>query len=150
MKGARGKIRKHKIDVIDLTGKSRRWLPLLKNVLAYSLQEMQIGRAKVSLSLIGDAKMKRLNRKYRGIARSTDVLSFAQDGFSVDSEHLGDILIATPTARRQARKAGKPVQDEFSMLAVHGLLHLLGYDHDRPAKARRMFSLQKKLLTGRA
>jgi len=84
---------------------------------------------------VTDAAIRRLNRTWRGVDRVTDVLSFpAADPdvgrAGVGSAVLGDIAIAVDTARRQAREHGHPVRDEIRILALHGLLHLLGYDHD--------------------
>lgn len=96
--------------------------------------------------LVGDSTIQRLNRKYRGIRRPTDVLSFGQDENGKNSPLLGDIVISIATARRQALKQKKSLRSETSLLAVHGLLHLLGHDHAEPKEARRMFLLQDKLL----
>ncbi|MDQ2799511.1 MAG: rRNA maturation RNase YbeY [Armatimonadota bacterium] len=84
--------------------------------------------------LCDDAFIRDLNRTWRGKDKATDVLSFAQD----DSEILGDIVIALPTARYQAQAAGWPQESELALLAVHGLLHLLGYDDETADGARRM------------
>jgi probable rRNA maturation factor len=79
----------------------------------------------VAIALVSDRTMRELNRRHRGVDRATDVLSFPGDaGF------LGDIAIASGVAARQARAAGHPVATELRVLALHGLLHLLGYDHD--------------------
>lgn len=85
----------------------------------------------VSLVLVDDAAMRALNARYRGIDRSTDVLSFTQEGdFAVPGAPrlLGDIVISVPTAGKQAVAAGHSLDDEVSQLAIHGALHLLGYD----------------------
>jgi probable rRNA maturation factor len=86
--------------------------------------------------------MRALNRQFRGKDKVTDVLSFpaGQRGF------LGDIVIATGVAQRQARDAGHSAQTEFRVLALHGLLHLLGYDHEEDAgrMARAEMRLRKK------
>lgn len=101
-------------------------------------------RGAVTVALVGDAAIRRLNHTYRGVDRPTDVLSFPADdpyvgrvglrraGPRVDIERafLGDIAIAVNVARRQAREHGHPVGAEIRILALHGLLHLLGYDHD--------------------
>jgi probable rRNA maturation factor len=84
-------------------------------------------RGDVAVALAGDAQVRALNRRYRRKDRSTDVLSFPVDA---PGEELGDIVIATGVARRQAREAGHSAQTELRVLALHGLLHLLGYDHD--------------------
>ena len=88
--------------------------------------------ASASLVLIGDERMRRLNRAFRGHDRPTDVLSFpARDGdFPDETEYLGDIVISVETARRQARRRGSTLPRELRVLALHGLLHLLGYDHE--------------------
>ena len=88
------------------------------------------------VALVGDRKMRDLNRRFRGIDKVTDVLSFATDpapaGLSpVPAPLLGDVVIATGRAARQARAAGQTNADEWRRLALHGLLHLLGYDHEQ-------------------
>ena len=92
-------------------------------------------RGEVVVALVCDRKMRDLNRQYRGIDRATDVLSFpATDEVAPDAgigRHLGDVVIATGVARRQARAAGHRLGAELRCLALHGLLHLLGYDHER-------------------
>ena len=103
----------------------------------------------MSLLLVGDRAMRGLNRRYRGKDRSTDVLSFAfREGVwgGLRPELLGDIVISVPAAERQARDAGTPVAEELERLIVHGLLHLLGYDHERgAAEARRMERRERRL-----
>ena len=88
----------------------------------------------VTIVLTGDAAMRRLNREWRGVDRATDVLSFPadDDGPRVrgQARHLGDIVIATGVARRQAAAARHAYGTELKVLALHGLLHLLGYDHE--------------------
>ena len=83
-------------------------------------------RGDVSVALVSDRRMRALNRQFRGKDSVTDVLSFPSDtrGF------LGDVVIAAGVSRQQARAAGHTVQTELRVLALHGLLHLLGYDHD--------------------
>jgi len=92
-------------------------------------------RGEVAIALVCDRKMRDLNRQYRGIDRATDVLSFPAMSEVAPAAgvepHLGDIVIATGVARRQARVAGHPLGSELRCLALHGLLHLLGYDHER-------------------
>jgi probable rRNA maturation factor len=84
-------------------------------------------RGDVTVALISDTRMRTLNRTFRGKDYATDVLSF-----SVDTEtFLGDIAIATGVAQRQADEAGHSLDTELRVLALHGLLHLLGFDHER-------------------
>jgi probable rRNA maturation factor len=89
-------------------------------------------RGTVSIALVGDALIRRLNRRYRGRDAVTDVLSFsAGPTESAPGRFLGDIVIARGVAQRQARRAGHSTTMEVRLLALHGLLHLLGYDHER-------------------
>lgn len=86
-------------------------------------------RGEVTVALISDTRMRTLNRAYRGKDYATDVLSFPVN----DATFLGDIAIATGVAARQADEAGHSLGTELRVLALHGLLHLLGYDHERDA-----------------
>ena len=93
------------------------------------LQSVAPARARgaVSVAVVADARVRELNRRYRGKDAATDVLSFQAD----EPGELGDVVIALGVARRQAREAGHSLQTELRVLALHGLLHLLGYDHER-------------------
>jgi probable rRNA maturation factor len=106
------------------------------------LRSIGLRNAELSILFVGDRAMRTLNRRYRGMDRTTDVLSFSlrEGAFShVQPEVLGDIVIAVPTAARQAVEAGHTLGREIEVLLVHGLLHLLGYDHERSeAEERRM------------
>lgn len=86
-------------------------------------------RGAVTIAVVADSRVRQLNRRYRRTDRSTDVLAFP----SGEPGSLGDIVIAAGVARRQARMAGHSLQAELRVLALHGLLHLLGYDHERDA-----------------
>jgi probable rRNA maturation factor len=93
-------------------------------------------RGDVTIALVSDAAMRRLNRIYRRKDYATDVLSFPhaearRRGGTRSAPILGDIAIATGVARRQARAQGHPLTTELRVLALHGLLHLLGYDHEK-------------------
>ena len=93
-------------------------------------------RGTVNVSVVSDTRIRELNRRFRGRNRSTDVSSFPSsdgsgDGFrAIGRSCLGDIVIARGVARRQARAAGHSERTELRVLALHGLLHLLGYDHE--------------------
>lgn len=114
---------------------------LLEKVLARALANEGVsGPAEVSLVVTDDAEVHRLNREYRGVDRPTDVLSFSQvEGVAgaeafprVEGEPrpLGDIIISGDRVREQAQEYGHSQRRELAYLAVHGLLHLLGYDHE--------------------
>jgi len=107
------------------------------------------------LTLTGDEHLREYNRRYRGLDEPTDVLAFAAQETPKDQrfqappgteDWLGDIVISLPRARRQAREAGHPVNDEVRLLAVHGFLHLLGYDHAEPAEEAGMTALTNRIL----
>jgi probable rRNA maturation factor len=104
----------------------------------------------LSVLLVGDAEMHQLNHTYRSVDRPTDVLAFAlREGEDAElhPQVLGDVVISLDTAARQAARRSAPLADEVRTLLVHGILHLLGYDHERsPAEARRMFRKQRQLL----
>jgi probable rRNA maturation factor len=117
-------------------------------------------RGTVSIAVVTDQRVRMLNQRYRGIDRPTDVLSFPAQNRSpqrtrgtskqknalvclVADGFLGDIVIARGVARRQAREAGHPTSTEMKVLALHGLLHLLGYDHERDNGA--MARLERRL-----
>jgi probable rRNA maturation factor len=106
--------------------------------------------AELSIVLVDDTEMRRLNARYRRIDEPTDVLAFAMregDGADVHPDVLGDVVISLDTAARQAAARGAAPADEVRVLLTHGVLHLLGYDHERsPAEARRMFARQRQLL----
>jgi probable rRNA maturation factor len=84
----------------------------------------------VTVRLISDREMRELNRVYRDRDRTTDVLSFPGEE-TPEGRHLGDVVVAVPTARRQAAARGHELQRELRTLLLHGLLHCLGYDHER-------------------
>lgn len=91
-----------------------------------------IGRheATLDLTFIRDRAMRKLNRVYRGIDTSTDVLSFSYQEAGAASEHLGDVLIAVETAEKYAQELSIDFQRELEHLVIHGTLHLAGYDHE--------------------
>jgi probable rRNA maturation factor len=106
--------------------------------------------AELSVALVDDATGARLNHAWRGRPGATDVLSFSL----LEGAHarhrgalLGDVVIAVGVARRQARELGHPLADECLRILIHGVLHLLGYDHARPAQARAMRGKERALWT---
>jgi probable rRNA maturation factor len=105
--------------------------------------------AELTITLVGDDEIHRLNRDYRGKDRPTDVLAFAmREGRRVagDERVLGDVVISLDTAARQARRRRVSTADEVRTLLIHGVLHLLGYDHERSvAEARRMRAMERRL-----
>jgi probable rRNA maturation factor len=111
--------------------------------------------AELAIVLTDDAAMRKLNRNWRGIDAATNVLSFATrhranrhklDRANHPGNHLGDLVLAYETVKREARRDGKSFDHHLAHLAVHGFLHLLGYDHESDAQARRMESAERAIL----
>jgi probable rRNA maturation factor len=140
------------LDIRNQHPRIRVDLPALRRWLSACLRRLRHARAGVSVLLADDATLRRLNRRYRGVDRATDILSFGMrehrrpgDPLPPRSDLLGDLVVSLSTVRRQAAAAGRSFGTELREILAHGLLHLLGYDHDRPAAARRMFALQASL-----
>lgn len=104
----------------------------------------------IGVLLVGDRRMQALNRRFRGVNRTTDVLAFAfreGPGEKLHPEQLGDVVLCLPQARRQAQEAGHSLRRETAWLLVHGILHLLGYDHKRSRRdAERMRRKEREIL----
>ena len=105
----------------------------------------------ISVLLTDDRTISELNKQYRGVDGPTDVLAFSMvegDDFGGDVEEhpLGDVVISVETAQRQAEAQGHDLEKELDMLLVHGLLHLVGYDHAEADEAATMFARQEELL----
>lgn len=113
------------------------------------LRALDEAGSELTVLLVGDEAMRDLNRRHRAKDRPTDVLAFAmREGprTAGDEDRLGDVVISVDTAARQARRRRKSAGDEVRTLLIHGVLHLLGYDHERsPTQARRMRSKEREL-----
>lgn len=118
----------------------------------------KLGRpeAEISLSFLNDRRIRSLNKIYRGKDQSTDVLAFPlalpksvrwrSSAHRPPPPFLGDVVISVPTAGRQAREQHHSLGREMAWLMIHGILHLLGYDHERPEEARRMRRKERTLI----
>lgn len=104
------------------------------------------GSCHVAVALTGDAEMRILNRTWRGKDTSTNVLSFPADDEIGDPSFLGDIVLAYETVLTEARERSIPIEDHVAHLVVHGVLHLLGFDHADDAQAEQMESLERTAL----
>jgi probable rRNA maturation factor len=101
------------------------------------------GDATLTVVITTDGRIRRLNRTWRGVDTATDVLSFPAGDDPGPGRHLGDLVISRDTAARQARNEGHSLGTELRVLALHGLLHLLGYDHERDSG--RMARIERRL-----
>lgn len=112
------------------------------------LRELELETAELSVLLTHDSTIQRLNRLHRGKDRPTDVLAFPlDDAADAGGERwLGDVVISLDTAQRQADARRRPLVNEVRFLLAHGILHLIGFDHDVPARKRRMDAMAKKLV----
>ena len=141
----------------DFQGRiDKKWLRrLVRESLGAHGAEAQV---ELSLLITDDATVRELNRTYRGKDKTTDVLSFALEadrrsdaaGFVLppgEIVHLGEVIVSYPKAAEQAAERNHAVEDELALLVVHGVLHLLGYDHDKPAREREMRSLEQRVLS---
>ena len=152
------------LEIVDEQGEAFDFA--LEDVLTKAIQAAarheNIEAGEVVLSLVDDETIHELNRTYRGKDAPTDVLSFAMEEeteaddapdivFDAEDEvevvtMLGDIVISVPTAKRQAEDYGHSLERELAFLAVHGFLHLIGYDHMTEEDEKEMFSRQDAIL----
>jgi len=103
-------------------------------------------KGEVEIILVDNNEIKKLNRQWRKINRPTDVLAFAWQEEGVGKRDcLGQVFISFPKIAAQAREYGATIKQEFTMILIHGLLHLAGYDHAKPSDRKKMFSLQDKI-----
>ena len=129
---------KKMVELEQLQKSAQTVLNLLKPDIDYEL----------TISIEDDTHIQRLNKQYRHIDKTTDVLSFESNYLNPETGllHLGDIIISYPTAFNQSTIAGHPVISELQLLVVHGFLHLLGYDHAEPDEKEKMWAVQKNIL----
>jgi probable rRNA maturation factor len=133
--------------------------PWLKSIVKQVLDEENIeGRVSVDLLITDDRQIHKMNRQYRGIDRPTDVLSFALNEKGADAHdiefpveqggvnNLGEIIISYPRVIEQAGEHNVAVEDELTLLITHGMLHLLGYNHEEDADSRKMRRREKSII----
>ncbi|MCL4495140.1 MAG: rRNA maturation RNase YbeY [Firmicutes bacterium] len=125
---------------------------MVRRVAATALENLGgLEEAELSIVLTDDSAIRELNQSYRGVDRPTDVLSFSQregeDG-NISPEILGDVVVSLDRAHEQAREYGHSFERELGFLVVHGILHLLGWDHEMPDDEARMMAKTEEILEG--
>ena len=129
-------------DDIEITEEIKNLIE--KSIAAVLKVENLDENVEVSVSFVGDEEIRDLNRDYRGVDKSTDVLSFPMDDeFIIDNRILGDVIINTRRVMEQAEELGQSEERELSYLTVHSILHLLGYDHMEDEDKREMREREK-------
>ncbi len=133
------------IEIINRQKKSPVRTKAFKRLLGELSARYRLADPEITLAFVGERAIRTLNRKFRKKDRPTDVLSFSMGEKGADGKfYLGDIVIAVPVAFRQSRAKGHGLDRELRLLAIHGFLHLLGYDHsagmdDEERKAHRLY-----------
>lgn len=135
------------VDIVSRTPAGRSHLRSLKRKARRILTLLKQNRVELSLALVADREIRRLNARYRKKDYPTDVLSFPLGGpLPRVARALGDVVISVERAKVQANESGKTLEEEMESLLIHGILHLLGHDHERSAKeAKAMQNLEKKI-----
>ena len=133
---------------IDSSPEVKTVTPDLIRDAAYAALHNQSADGDVTIVLTDEAQLHELNRDYLGVDAPTDVLSFpsSETDPETGARYLGDILISIPRAETQAQAAGHPLEAEVQLLVVHGVLHLLGYDHAEPKEKSKMWKAQDEIL----
>ena len=135
-------------------------LALVRDVLQFAARQLSLeDSTEMSVTMMTNPAIRKLNQQYRGVDRATDVLSFAAEESGDETpiimdpelaaelpENLGDLLVSIDKVEEQAKFLGHSVDRELGFLVVHGVLHLNGYDPEKPADEQRMFDLQREIL----
>jgi probable rRNA maturation factor len=137
---------------IDVVVESDRWrqvedaVALARTAVTEAAAVLSTARAELAIVLTDDSAIRALNHAWRGIDKATNVLSFPTKRAGDGRPLLGDIVLAYETIAREARRQRKPFAHHVAHLAVHGFLHLLGYDHERAADAEEMEQAERDIL----
>ena len=140
----------NKFEIINETTENIEELKEVEKLVEFALKYQNINNSIFNIIIVDEDTIQNINREYRGIDRVTDVISFAleDDETFIKTEYrvLGDIYICLDKAKSQAREYGHSFLREISFLTIHGLLHLLGYDHMNKSDEEVMFNLQEMIL----
>jgi probable rRNA maturation factor len=135
------------VEIVCRDGGKKMSRSKLKEIAIKVLELLEHSQVELSIALVGNAEIRKLNAKFRQKDYPTDVLSFpAGKELPTGVRLLGDVVISVERAQAQARQRGRTLNEEIATLLIHGVLHLLGYDHERSAKdGRIMGRLEKKI-----
>ena len=141
------------IGIFNETQEKVENLEVLEPLLTYALEVENVDNLEFNVIIINNEEIHKINKEYRGRDRPTDVISFALEDYKDikyenDYRVLGDIYISIDKVKEQAKEYGHSEKRELAFLAVHGLLHLLGYDHMEKEDEKVMFSRQELILDG--
>lgn len=136
-------------EIINETNEEIKEIKDVEGFLTFAIKKLKLKNVVFDIIITNNEEVRKLNREYRGIDNYTDVISFALEDYEdikTDVRLLGDIYISLDKIKEQSKNYGHSFLREFSFLSIHGLLHLLGYDHMKKEDEKVMFSLQEELL----
>ena len=137
-------------EIIDKYNIDNEEKELLSNFIHFCIESLKLKNVLFNVIIVNNEEIHDLNKNYRNIDKPTDVITFAledyKDNFKVNIRMLGDIYISYDKVISQALEYGHSKEREICFLAIHGILHLLGYDHMNKKDEKKMFELQKELL----
>lgn len=140
----------NEVELIKKVDEEIEELEEVRKFIDFALKDQKLDNVVFNVIIIDNEEIHKINKEYRGIDRPTDVISFAledDDTFVVmDKRILGDIYISIDKAREQATEYGHSLLRELCFLTIHGILHLLGYDHMKESEEKIMFELQERIL----
>lgn len=138
------------IDLFNLTNENLdEYFKIMKEVLLHGLEKLKVSDVSFNIIIVDNPYIHNINKEYRHIDRETDVITFALEDdktFNPVDRVLGDVYISIDKAKSQSEEYGHSLKRELCFLAVHGMLHLLGYDHRNPEDEKVMFGLQEEIL----
>lgn len=137
-------------ELVNNTDEKLEEIDSLKDFIDFSISYLKLEHVLFNVIIINNEEIHRMNKEYRGVDRPTDVISFALEDdetfVKTDMRVLGDIYISIDKAKEQAENYGHSLKRELSFLTIHGILHLLGYDHMTSEDEKEMFGLQEMIL----
>lgn len=137
-------------ELINNTNEKLKEIDELKGFIDFALKYLKLENVLFNIIIVDNEEIHKINREYRGVDRPTDVISFALEDdetfVKTDVRVLGDIYISIDKAKEQAESFGHSLKREISFLTIHGILHLLGYDHMEEEDEKEMFGLQEMIL----